>query len=144
MDRLYDEVIEKIIDGVRKFIDGRMDLMELKKIQQEEEILYNYKKWSQQREFLKRSIFKIVKDLNNELEDLEEQIKKLKYINQSNEMSINLENLMAHSQLLGRNRMPPPGFENSNWYIASFPTFQMLDKLKEETEELDDVNSSFE
>ena len=53
-------------------------------------------------------------------------------LEQNNEKEVEIERLFAQAQLLGRNRMPPIGMQNSSWYVGPYPTFQMIDALRDE------------
>ena len=45
------------------------------------------------------------------------------------EYEVDEEQLLAHAQMLGRNRMPPPDLHGSTWYVGPFPTLQMVSAL---------------
>lgn len=148
MNRLYQEVSQRFIDSIEKYMDGQMSLDELKEVDRQEKLVYEYQSWETMARALRTHIFTHTKVLYDEINELDRHIRMVDNMCSGKEYDVDIDGVIAHSQMLGRNRMPPLGFQGSAWYVGPFPTLQMVDVLKntdddqESTADLNDESST--
>lgn len=160
MQRLYEKIAKELENTLVKYMEGEASLDELLEVQRKENLLLDCKNWEIMRRKLKNSVFELSMKLFAEINecqrllDIYEKYRKCESgssitvndVNNSNDISecnkegasLSEESLISHALVLARNRMAPPGFEHSNWYLGPFPSNQNIEALN--TEEKDKVN----
>ena len=137
MNRLYQETAQSLLDALELYMDGKITLDELREADELEKLVYGHEGWPATAQGLRNRIFSHTKQLYDEINELDRSIRTAESMNAGKEYSIGIEGLLAHAQMLGRNRAPPPGFHGSSWYVGPFPTVQMIGALRDE--EADDA-----
>ena len=134
MNRLYQEISQQFVDSIEKYMDGRMTLEELKEMDRQEKLVYEHQSWETMARTLRIHIFTHTKALYDEINELDKYILMVDSMCNGKECEVDIDGVLAHSQMLGRNRMPPFGFQGSAWYVGPFPTLQMAGALKDADE----------
>lgn len=132
MQNFYDKVSKDLLESVEKYLNSEIELEELLIAQEREKLLYEYKNWDNIKKDLKESIFKMTEKLFREINECEKKIKTFKKLNESNNIECDIDSLISHSFITNRNRMPPAGYEHSNWYLGAYPTVNMIENIYEE------------
>jgi hypothetical protein len=135
MQELYDKVSQELYDAANSYFNDEISLEDFEKIQEREILVLNHSNWTERKTKLKESIFNLTKQLYNDINACEQKIRIFKSISSSKEFEIDEEAIISQAKYLSRNRAPPAGFENSNWYLGPYPTVQMIEALNESTEE---------
>jgi len=129
MNRLYQEISEKLLNAFSDYLKGKISLGELKEIENEENLIRNFKNWKKIKETLKIQISENLRKLYDELQEINKNLKSLENMNRGEKREIKMGKIISHAGILGRNKMPPVGFHNSNWYVGPYPNIQMLSAL---------------
>lgn len=132
MQNLHEKIGSQLIDAVEKYMNDEIPLEDVILIQEKENLIYKYDKWSSMKKELKESLFEITRDIFTDVNECSKNIQVLEKINESKIIECDLDGIISHSFLLNRNRAPPVGFEHSNWYLGPYSTFQMAEALVEE------------
>lgn len=130
MNRLYQEVSQQFLDSIERYMDGQMTLDELRDVERRERLVYEHQSWEAMGSALRSHVFSHTKRLYDEINELNRHILAIDSMCGGQDHEIDVDAVLAHSQMLGRNRMPSPGFQGSAWYVGPFPTPQMVDALK--------------
>lgn len=130
MNRLYQEISRQFIESIEKYMDGRMTLDELREMDMQEKLVYEHQSWEPMAHVLRTHIFTHTKVLYDEINKLDKHIRTVDSMCSGRECEVDMDGVIAHSQMLGRNRIPPFGFHGSSWYVGPFPTLQMVGVLK--------------
>lgn len=130
MQRLYGEVAKELLEALKMYCSGEMPLSEVKRLNEKENIIYNLKDWKSKRGQIKEEIFKRVKGLHDKTTELGRFTALAEKLSEENIVEIDEGAVLAHAQLLGRNRFPDPHFSNSGWFVGPYPTLQMLTALR--------------
>lgn len=133
MDRLYQEVSQQLIDAVERYMADEISLDELAEVDAREHLVYEYKDWPWLAKNLRSFIFASTKQLYDEINELDKSIRTVDQTSGGKEYES--DGLVAHSQILGRNRMPPPGLYGSSWYVGPYPTLAMVGALNDQNAE---------
>lgn len=131
MQELYDKITEEFTEAFEKYMNDEITFEEIQKIQEKENLILQHKDWSDRRIKLKENIFQFSKKLYSEINECEQKIRTFKTISTEIEFEIDEEALLSHAMLMARNKVPPSGFENSNWYLGPYPTLQTIEALNE-------------
>lgn len=135
MQNLYDKVTSEFTEVLEKYIKDEMTIKDVLKAQEREKLVLNHENWNKIKGELKENIFQLTKKLYEEINECDKKIRTFKQINEEKEYEIDENSLISHALLLSRNKAPPVGFENSNWYLGPYPTIQMIEALNDENKE---------
>lgn len=132
MDKLYEKVTGELLTMTKMYMNNRASLEEVLLSQEKVSLLWECKNWTSMKRKLKTSIFELSLELFNKINDCERLVRAFEKMNISETIDCDIEGLVAHSKLVGRNSAPPAGFEQSTWYLSPFPSIQMIEALREE------------
>lgn len=133
MDKLYEKITEELIETTKKYMDNKASLEDVLLVQERMFLLWECKNWISMKRKLETSIFELSLKLFNKISNCEKLVRTFEKINAPKVIDCDVGGLLASSMLIGRNTMPPAGFEQSPWYVGPFPSIQMIEALKDDT-----------
>lgn len=135
MDKLYKDVSEEFLSGLKKYINDEISYSELERLSTRESLAFNSHKWKEIIEEKSLEALGIKRRMYDEILQIEESIKTMEKLERREEFDVDLEGLVSHSGVVGRNRSHPPGYENTSLYLPPFPSLPMVSFLNDsETE----------
>ena len=115
----YEEICIELCNGIEGYLNGHLQLSDLYDISFKEFLCRNFENKEEIKQNLKVSISKLLAKMTleiNTIEKLNNQLKAFK----DEEVDVDLDEILAHGMLLGRNRAPPAGAECSQFYTGPF------------------------
>ncbi|KAL6121529.1 hypothetical protein NUSPORA_01533 [Nucleospora cyclopteri] len=125
--KLYEEISKELEDAIIKYMRGEINVETVCKADLREKLFHS--NWNEKKAELKNKIHESLKEICLELNEVEKNTKILKDLIKENKKEINMEDILSHAMLLGRNRNPPQGAENSQFYLPPFPNQFMTTNL---------------
>lgn len=135
MQSFHEKIGNQLVEATQRYMNNELELEELLKMQERESLVFEHKKWPEIKTNLRNRVFQLTKQLFSQINECEKYLRTFERLDESVEVDCDVDQLISHAFFLGRNRMPPPGFEHSNWYLGPYPTVQMIEALREETTE---------
>lgn len=133
MDKLYEKITEELIEVTKKYMNSKASLEDVLIAQERMSLLWECKNWASMKKRLETSIFELSLELFNKINSCEKLVRAFEKMNVPKPIDCDVEGLLASSMLIGRNSMPPAGFEQSPWYVGPFPSIQMIEALKDDS-----------
>nr|AGE95758.1 hypothetical protein ECU06_0850 [Encephalitozoon cuniculi] len=138
MDRLYREVSEEFLAGLRKYINDEMSYAELERLSTREALAFNSHRWGAVIEEKSCEALRMKRRVYDELLGIEEKVRTMEKMENRREFDVDLAGLVSHSEIVGRNRSHPPGYENTDLYFPPFPSLGMVRFLNDSSMESSD------
>lgn len=135
MEKLYREVSDKLLEGLKKYLKGEIQYEQLEKLSLRENLVYNNNKWNEIIEEKSKKIVEIYRGIYDEILKVDEYVKKAEDMDKGDTFEVDLEGIKAHAEILGRNSVQPIGNENSAWYYPPFPSITMISALNDNENE---------
>ncbi|AFM98451.1 hypothetical protein EHEL_060790 [Encephalitozoon hellem ATCC 50504] len=131
MDRLYKDVSEEFLSGLRRYINDEISYSELKRLSTREALAFDSHKWDEIIEKKSLEALGMKRRMYDEILQIEERVKTMEKLERGEEFDADLEGLVSHSGVVGRNRSHPPGYENTSLYLPPFPSLPMVSFLND-------------
>jgi len=128
---IYEEICRLTVAAAERYLNDEISLEELLAVEEKMSLGWSYNEWPNMKQHLKNSIFENTLELYNKINDCERLVLSLQKMDKPRVIECNIEDLTAHAMILGRNRAPPLGLEQSSWYLPPFPSIQMIEALIE-------------
>ncbi|ORD93290.1 hypothetical protein A0H76_1510 [Hepatospora eriocheir] len=131
MDKLYDEICDELEEKIRKYAREELEYEDLLEIDNKEKLFGL--NWDEEIFNLKQKVSDKMLKVYKETIELEELVAELEsFKGQDIKKDIDIDYIKTHAILLGRNRAPEQGAENSQWYLPPYPEPSMVTNLERE------------
>lgn len=138
MNRLYKEVSEELLLGLRRYMNSEISYEETKRLSTRESLAFKSSEWSSIIEEKTCSILNTYRKVYDEILRIEENVKMAEKLNRNVMFDVEMEALLGHSEISGRNRAQPKGYEASNLYLPPFPSLMLADALNKTESDISD------
>ncbi|KAH9411249.1 hypothetical protein HK407_06g10790 [Ordospora pajunii] len=129
MNRLYKEVSEEFLGGLREYVDGKIGYEEIERLCDRESLAYSRERWESVIEEGANEILEIKRRIYEGILKIEEKVRMLERMGNGREFEADVEAVAMHSEIVGRNAVPPVGYENAGVYLPPFPSISMVRSL---------------
>lgn len=136
MDDLYKQECEKFVNGIEMYFNGSITKEELVALESNTLLFFELDSWDTIIKNTRNEIFEMTLELFNRINDTEKSISTYAKITDPKEIECDLQSIFEHALILGRNKVAPPEFESSTWYLEPYPTVQMIEALEDDIEAL--------
>ncbi|ADM11685.2 uncharacterized protein Eint_060770 [Encephalitozoon intestinalis ATCC 50506] len=135
MDRLYREVSEEFLAGLKRYLNDEISYSELERLSLRETLAFNAHKWNDVIEEKSSEALGMKRRMYDGILWIEERIKTMEKLENGEEFDVDLGGLVSHSGIVGQNRLYPPGYESTSLYLPPFPSLPMVNFLNDSSSE---------
>ena len=129
MNKLYKEVSEEFLDGLRKYIDGKIGYEEIERLCTRESLAYSKDRRESVIEEGVNENLDLKRRIYEGILKIEEKVRMLEKLGKGEEFEVDVEAVAMHSEIVGRSAAPPVGYENAGVYLPPFPSISMVRSL---------------
>lgn len=129
MDRLYREVSEEFLAGLRKYIEGEIGYCEAARLSGRESLAFRSQEWGAIIEAGSGEALGMKRRMYDEILRIEECVKTMERMEEGRGFDVDLEGVVSHSEIAGRSRSHPAGYEGTGLYLPPFPSQAMVGAL---------------
>lgn len=129
MNRLYKEESSEFLAGLRRYMNDEIGYSEIKRLWTREDLAFKSREWGRMIEEKSGEILSAYNKIYRSLLSLEEKIKQAEKLRRGVEFEVDIDSVVGHSEMTGRNRVQPMGHEGSDLYVPPFPSLGLVSAL---------------